>query len=332
MTTGVVVGKFLPPHAGHKYLIDTARSQVDHLDVIVCERDDQPIDGATRAAWLEEIHPNVTVIVTADDIADDRGDQTSRAWAARTIALLGVAPDLVFTSEEYGPRYAQYLGSRHVSVDPGRQAFPVSGTAVRADPAAHWRFLEACVRAHYVQRVCAIGAESTGTSTLASALAAHYGTECVPEYGRRFCEERLSDDKASDWRTEDFETIARRQQSDEDAAARRSGPLLICDTDALATAIWHERYLGRRSAVVEALADSRTYGLYILTSDDIPWIQDGTRDGEHIRSWMTERFRGALSRRAEPWIEVMGPPLKRLATAVARIDSLNASRTRRTVR
>ncbi len=40
------------------------------------------------------------------------------------------------------------LGARHVSIDPERLAFPVSGTAVRSDPAGHWRFLEPCVRAY----------------------------------------------------------------------------------------------------------------------------------------------------------------------------------------
>jgi NadR type nicotinamide-nucleotide adenylyltransferase len=313
-------------------LIETARSQVDHLAVIVCERDGQPVDGATRAAWIREIHPHVTVIVTADDIADDRGDATSQAWAERTVSLLGVAPDVVFTSEAYGEPYARCMGSRHVSVDPGREVFPVSGTAVRADPASHWQFLEPCVRAHYVQRVCVVGAESTGTSTLASSLASHYGTECVAEYGRLFCEERAAAGGSLEWRTEDFEMIAQCQQANEDAAARRSGPLLICDTDALATAIWHERYLGCLSTPVDELAASRRYAMYILTGDDIPWVQDGTRDGEHVRAWMTERFRAALSSRTEPWLEVTGTPANRLVEATTRIDALlDTSRSRRTI-
>jgi nicotinamide riboside kinase len=127
-----------------------------------------------------------------------------------------------------------------------------------------------------------------------------------------------------DWRTEDFEHIARRQLADEDAAARACTGLLVCDTDALATSIWHERYLGTRSETVAHLAASRAYSLYVLTSDDIPFVQDGTRDGEHVRGWMTERFREALAARTEPWIEVRGGPAERLAAAVARIDALLA--------
>ena len=69
--------------------------------------------------------------------------------------------------------------------------------------------------------------------------------------------------------------IARRQQRDEDRAARRSGPVLVCDTDALATCIWQERYMGRSTGDVEAIAASRSYALSVLTSDDIPFVQDG---------------------------------------------------------
>ncbi len=127
-----------------------------------------------------------------------------------------------------------------------------------------------------------------------------------------------------DWRTEDFVHIARRQQADEDAAARRGGRLLICDTDALATSVWHERYLGAGSPDVARLAATRSYALYILTGDDIPFVQDGTRDGEHVRAWMTGRFRQALQARTQEWIEVAGGRGERLAAATARIDALLA--------
>ena len=325
MTTGVVIGKFLPPHSGHRHLIEVAAAAVDHLDVIVCAHESQPIEGATRVAWLREIHPDVSVHLTPDDIPEDQAERTSQAWAARTVEVLGHAPDVVFTSEEYGPRYARYLGAEHVSVDPARTRFPVSGTAVRADPASQWSFLEPCVRAWFLKRICVVGAESTGTSTLAEALAQDYGAACVPEFGRAFCEERLEAGEPLDWKTDDFIEIARRQQADEDAAARTCGPVLVCDTDALATAIWHERYLRTRSPEVEALAAARRYSLYVLTSDDIPFVQDGTRDGEHIRSWMTNRFREELTRRPEPWIEVKGSPQHRLAAAVHAIDALAPS-------
>jgi len=332
---GVVIGKFLPPHRGHSYLIETACAGAARVAVIVCARPDDPVPADVRAAVLAELHPTTTVLVTPDDIAPDEGAATSLAWAHRTVALLrarfGRGPDVVFTSEEYGPRYARFMGARHVSVDPGRVRYPVSGTAVRADPWRYADFLAPSVRAWYVTRVCVLGAESTGTTTLAEALAGHYGCRWVPEYGRAYCAERLAEAPSIAWRSADFTHIAERQLADEDAAARdaaESGQrMLICDTDALATSIWHERYLGVPSAAVTGLAAARRYALYVLTADDIPFVQDGTRDGEAIRGWMTARFREALAVRQEPWIEVRGTRATRLATATERIDTLLATST-----
>jgi NadR type nicotinamide-nucleotide adenylyltransferase len=322
-TLGVVVGKFLPPHRGHSYLIDTACAQAGHVLVIVGSRIDDLIPAEQRAAMVRELHPTTTVLVTPDDIPDDLGEATSQAWAERTRALaaeaLGRVPHVVFSSEEYGPSFARRLGARHVSVDPARVRYPISGTAVRADPWGAAAFLEPCVRAWFVRRVCVVGAESTGTTTLCQDLAGHYGATWVPEYGRTFCAERGGPMR---WRTEDFEHIACEQLAAEDTAARSATGLLICDTDALATSIWHERYLDRRSAVLDRLAATRSYATYLLTSDDIPFVQDGTRDGEHIRGWMTERFRTALAARPEPWIELRGERATRLAAAIAHIDAL----------
>ncbi len=336
---GVVVGKFLPPHRGHSHLIETACGSAQAVTVIVCDRPDDPIPAEARAAMLRVMHPEVTVVVTPDDIPDGEGDATSRAWARRTEEICGGSPpDVVFTSESYGDRYAHFLGARHVCVDPGRVRFPVSGTLVRADPFAQKEFLHPAVRAWFVRRVCVVGAESTGTTTLAQDLAAHYGCEWVPEYGRRYSEERLAESPAIDWNSDDFLHIARQQQSEEDEAAARtwearlesvragedrSGwPLVVCDTDAMATSIWHERYIGHREPGVDRIADSRTYDLYLLTSDDIPFVQDGTRDGEHIRGWMTQRFRTELARRPEPWAELTGSRDRRLASAVALVDTV----------
>ena len=69
----------------------------------------------------------------------------------------------------------------------------------------------------------------------------------------------------------------------EDALARQANRILISDTDALATGIWHERYLSKKSAEVEAIAASHRHDLYLLTDCDLPFVQDGLRDGESIR-------------------------------------------------
>ena len=79
----------------------------------------------------------------------------------------------------------------------------------------------------------------------------------MPEYGREYCA-TLQDLFTHEGRSEEFTAIAREQNRREDLAARTAGSVLICDTNAFATGIWHERYVGKRSLEVEALSDNRS--------------------------------------------------------------------------
>jgi HTH-type transcriptional regulator, transcriptional repressor of NAD biosynthesis genes len=176
-----------------------------------------------------------------------------------------------------------------------------------------------------VQRVCVVGAESTGTTSLARDLAKHYQTVWVPEYGRDYTEVRKIDGQRIEWRSEEFVHIALQQQENEDAMAKRASRLLFCDTDALATAIWHERYLGEWSIKVERIADQRKYALYLLTAPDIPFVQDRIRDGELLREWMTDRFRVELTRRGHKWAYLSGTFEERMQSAIKAVDRLLAS-------
>lgn len=315
--TALVIGKFLPPHRGHHLLIDTARSQADRVTVIVCDRPEQPIGSALRAAWLSEVHPDIEVRVVEDTLDPD----DSRAWAEQTVRWLGYVPEAVFTSEVYGDAFSRFLGCAHVCVDLDRRRVPCTGRGILADPFAHWQFLEPCVRAHFVKRVCVLGAESSGTTTLAQALASHYGTVWVPEYGREYADDKMRGE-ATPWRSEEFVHIASVQSRREDEAARSANRLLICDTDALATAIWHERYVGFSSGQVEAIAKMRRCDLYLITDIDIPFVQDGTRDGEHMRAWMHRRFLDGLAAKETPYAVISGSHQQRLQTAVELIDPL----------
>ncbi|MGN6673992.1 MAG: AAA family ATPase [Thermomicrobiales bacterium] len=316
--TGVVIGKFYPPHLGHKYLIDTAASQVERLTAIICARAGQTIPGELRATWLRELHPNVTVLLIDDVYPPD----DSRLWAAKTIEWLGSTPDVVFTSEDYGDAYAHFLGCRHVLVDRARRAVPISGTAIRQNPFKNWNYLAPPVRAYYARRVCVVGAESSGTTTLARALAEHYRTVWTPEYGREYSEAKLARGEYDHWTSAEFTHIAAEQCRREDLAARQANRLLICDTDAFATSIWHRRYLGTRSPDVEAIAAARHYALYLLTDVDIPVVQDGTRDGAHIRHWMHGLFATELAAQGRPYALISGPHEARLARATKLLDRM----------
>ncbi|MER6997349.1 AAA family ATPase [Streptomyces sp. NPDC000410] len=341
---GLVLGKFYPPHAGHHHLVRTAQDRCERLTVLVCAASVESVPLQERVAWMREVHPGVRVVGAVDDIPVDLTDPA--VWEAHMAVFRAAVPgrvDAVFTSETYGDELARrFGGADSVCVDPGRTVFPVSGTAVRKDPVGCWDFLEPPVRAALARRVVVLGAESTGTTTLATALAAHYRarggvwarTGCVPEYGREFSERKLAELRAgrpdATWpdvtfTTDDFPLIARRQSELEDAAARTGSPVLICDTDAFATTIWHERYMGGPSAEVAEIAARGRGHLWLLTDHrDVPFEDDGLRDGEHLRPWMTDRFADRLTRTGRRFVRLSGPPEQRLRAAVAAVDALLA--------
>ncbi|EJF36848.1 AAA family ATPase [Actinomyces massiliensis] len=325
---GLVIGKFYPPHAGHLSLIRQALACCERVTVEVLASSAESVSGELRADWLRVCLPSARVVTGVDDEPVDYASPT--AWQAHTAVMLSLLDpadgpvDAVATSDSYGAELASRLGASWLQVDPGRQALPVSGRRIRSDPARYWWALPAPVRAWFVRRVAVVGAESTGTTTLARALSDHYRLPQVPEFGRQWSRQRPGGLDAA-WASVEFDLVARVQaQWEDEAAALTARPLLITDTDVLATSLWHERYMGSRSASVEALAASRRPDLYLLTGDEIPFVQDGLRDGEHIRHDMQESFRRTLAAGPVPWVELQGSHEERMAEAIALIDELAA--------
>jgi HTH-type transcriptional repressor of NAD biosynthesis genes len=350
---GLVVGKFYLPHLGHIHLIQTALEHCERVTVEVLYSSVESIPGPLRAAWLRECFvgcQGLRTIHGLDDVPVDYGDP--EIWNAhveimKTLLLLnggaacGPWPevDAVFSSEPYGNELARRFSARAFLVDPDRTRFPVSGTAVRADPAGHWSLLPGPVRAGLVRRTVVLGAESTGTTTLsldlASALRSRGGiwesTGCVAEYGREYSallQKRQREEAASTapsdfrWTEQDFLDIAAEQNRREAMAASVGSPILVCDTDSLATCIWHERYRGHSSHRLVALAQELPpRALYLLTSHEgVAFEDDGLRDQPHRRPGMTERFRQVLESQQVPWIEVVGSRAQRLHTALKAVD------------
>jgi HTH-type transcriptional regulator, transcriptional repressor of NAD biosynthesis genes len=311
--TAVVFGKFWPLHVGHLRLIREALSRADRVIVAVNDGNED-VPAEVRMAWVAEECPSAAV-VSAPDLCGHDTDQCTPMCSERYATWLTANHDsveAVFSGEPYGPLLASFLGATSVRLDRGDREW--AGREIRPDIPGHWRLLSAAARAWYCRRVVIVGAESTGTTTLAADLAERLGTIWVPEYGRQFT---AAHGIEHHWVSADFESIARQQAADEDRAARICGPVLVADTDVLATAVWHERYLGRRSDVVEEMAAARRPHFYVLTGDDIPFVQDGLRDGEAIRGWMTQRFREVLGAAGVPWFEVRGSRQERTERVVS---------------
>jgi len=153
MSAGLVIGKFMPTHAGHLFLFAVAQAQVDELHIVLFSKAHEPIPGHLRLAWLRELLPNAAVWhVTRAHRVDFDDAAAWDFWVSAIRDVLPREPDVVFSSEDYGDKLARRLSARHVVVDPGRCRVPVSATQIRARPLSYWRYLPPPVRRYYLLR------------------------------------------------------------------------------------------------------------------------------------------------------------------------------------
>jgi HTH-type transcriptional regulator, transcriptional repressor of NAD biosynthesis genes len=315
----LVLGKFLPYHLGHAHLIRTARAQCDALTVLVCSIKAEPIPGVLRFQWVRDAHPDARVLHVAEEVPQAPEDSPD-FWPIWTdlIARHAGRIDVVYTSESYGDELARRLHARHVCVDRPRATFPVSGTTIRADPMATWGFIPRQARGYFARRVAIVGPESSGKSTLAERLAAHFGTVHVPEFGRDWCLTR----PAEHLELPDFEAIAWAQATLEDRMAHDANRVLVCDTELHTTATWSDMIVGTRPPWLTAAARERPYALFLLLGDDAPWIQDGTRVLGERRAEHLERLRAELREANREVVDLGGSWEDRFTGAVRAIERM----------
>jgi len=164
------------------------------------------------------------------------------------------------------------------------------------------------------------GSECTGKTTLAEALAAHYGTLWVPEFVRGFVAVHGRPPVG-----DDVDEIARGQIAREDEAASRASRVLILDTDLLSTVLYSRHYFGDCPPWVQDELVRRRADLYLLADIDVPWTADGLmRDRGERRGEMHALFRNALESRGERFVLVRGPHAARMESATHAIDALLA--------
>ena len=133
-----------------------------------------------------------------------------------------------------------------------------------------------------MRRICLLGAECTGKTTLARALALHFNGRYVPEALRQFCDDHGRTPAQAEQSTLIDLQLAQEDQADQ--AEQRGGQpgqdLLFCDTAPLLTAVYSQHYFGDHSLLERARSLHPRYSLTLLLEPDLPWVGDGVqRDG-----------------------------------------------------
>ena len=172
-------------------------------------------------------------------------------------------------------------------------------------------------------RIAVLGAESTGKTTLAAALAPRLAHDTglrvawVPEVLRLWC-----DANGRTPRVDEQQGILREQHARIEAAAARH-EIVVCDTTGVMTAVYHRIVFADRSLDALAVSLHRSMALTLLTAIDLPWVPDGQqRDGPHVRQPVDAAIRELLTAHGLPWSVVSGSGPARLQRALEAIAPL----------
>ncbi len=170
--------------------------------------------------------------------------------------------------------------------------------------------------------ICLLGAESTGKTSLAQALASDLSCPWVREYLREFC-----DANGRTPRKDEQRDILEAQRSAEAlahrAAIERSAAYVICDTAPMLTAIYSEYVFNDCSLYEIAIEHHRRYALTLLLAPDLPWVADGIqRSGDNVRAPIHEMIRRTLTEHALPHKIIRGSGNERTLAAINAIARL----------
>lgn len=307
MRIGFTFGKYYPFHKGHQALMDFALKQLDVLYVVVCASERELIPAAVRSNWIRHTFPDeerLQVIALEYEEAElpntsVSSRSVSQIWAEKFKDLLPPV-DVVITSEPYGDFVAEYMNIKHLPFDPERGNTPISASEIRESLHEHWDFLPDAVKRFFQQKVVFLGTESTGKSSISTALAERFPATLVPEVGR----EMVSD-------SNDFSQALLEEVAVAHARAIAEGcvllkPLVLIDTDVHITQSYVHSRFGTYLDLPPEVYEQNRADLYIYLAPDLPYEQDGTRLDEEERNKLDASHRQTLADFGIEYVAIRG--------------------------
>lgn len=167
----------------------------------------------------------------------------------------------------------------------------------------------------HIPKIAVVGPESTGKSTMANYLAAHYQTIAVPEYARGYCENLT---EACTW--QDEINMFYGQLALEEELLPQANNILICDTTFITVKIWSDEMFGRAPQEVLDELPKHPYDLYLLLNIDLPWQDDPLRNFPTKRQYFMDVWYTELNALNAKYIVISGTGESRYLDAVKAID------------
>lgn len=162
-----------------------------------------------------------------------------------------------------------------------------------------------------VKRIAILGAESTGKTTLARSLAMRFQTLWIPENAREYMSLHTGE-----YTVADIEKIAREQLAQEEETITRANRFLFVDTELIISKVWCMDVFGACPEWIEQEIARNRYDLYLLTSNDLPWVPDPVRVNAQRRDYFFNWYKRELESHNFPFEIISGRYEARLLSAI----------------
>ncbi len=170
-----------------------------------------------------------------------------------------------------------------------------------------------------LHRIAILGPESTGKSTLAETLAAHFDGKWVPEYARTYLE-----GLTRPYTEEDVWHCARMQQQGEMDIVQEANHVVFYDTEMINFKVWLTEKYGHYPDWITAGISSR-YDYYLLTSPDLPFEPDPLREHPDRRDYFFDVYRKEIEAAGFRYGIISGIGTSRTEQAVRLIEAFIAT-------
>lgn len=329
---GMYGGSFNPLHLGHVNDIIEAANQCEKLYVVLSNTNDpNEIDHRERLMWLKSITSDMEN-VEVFEIFDKNTSKETYDWTLGAQDIKNYIKDkidVVFSGDDYkGRNIWESLYPESEVVYFPRDEINISSTQIRENPFKYYDYLPTIVQRHYVKKVCVIGTESCGKSTLVRNLAKYFNTTYVEEAGRFICDEAGGIDNMQKYHY--FEILFKHKQLEKDALNNANRVLLI-DTDSLITLYYYQLGFGNETqedkdfeSIATAISHLNDYDLYIFLEPDVKWVQDGTRTygDDDIRKENNDKLKKILDTNGIKYVSIKGNYQERYAQSKEKVKQL----------
>lgn len=289
---GLIIGKFMPFHKGHEFLISFGIAHCENLIVIVDHFENETINKFERVKWIEKTYPNITV-KTFKSFMPQSPEETDAFWNIWKNEIESIIkPDVLFASEDYGIKLSEVLNCKFVPCDIERKFVNISATKIRNNFYSNFEFLNKEAKKYFLKEFVFVGPESTFKSTIAEKIK-NKGIyiNVVPEYAERYiktnCIQNIDKDIL------DFFAISQKQWSNTIIEINNC-PYIIHDSDILTTMVYYKTLFNEIPKYMFEILEENKNKEYFLFYPDNNYIEEEHRILNKEEIYRIEWFNCAL--------------------------------------